>query len=251
MTSPLTLLFGPWAPDVANNAVPVASAQATLPCADCQNVYFQDGNYQTLPGLNALGPAAPSQVLSAYSWYDQTDAEEIVFAGSSFGISEMVDQMWSDVPLSTGVTAVQSFGVTLQFSLSGQVKSTGIALGLTLGRSTAFERLLTATLVAGANVVVNGYVAGTIGSLTPSTDLFGHLVSVISNQLGVPGGSSVRINTANLGADYFTSLSVPALGVLLQSSDATYSSTAGASTWVFGTTIPFVTGNSYSVQMLR
>ena len=65
MPAPLTLNFGPWLPDVANSGVAVDAQQgaATIPLADCLNVYYADGQYRSFP--TATNEAANDYVLSA------------------------------------------------------------------------------------------------------------------------------------------------------------------------------------------
>jgi len=50
----ITLEHGSWSPDLQNNAVEVTPGQPEVeaPSADCLNVYYQDGGYRCLPGIN-------------------------------------------------------------------------------------------------------------------------------------------------------------------------------------------------------
>ena len=56
MADPYTIHYGPWSPDLANVAVEFSPQSATndVPCADCLNVYYADGCYQSLQGPATL-----------------------------------------------------------------------------------------------------------------------------------------------------------------------------------------------------
>lgn len=270
MAQPYTVQFGPWSPDLSNVAVQMPNqwGATPLPCADCLNVYYQDGNYRVLPGLNTIGPSLGTQIQAAFTWYDDTADEEIVFAATSNGISALADNMWSTVLLSTGITTIVSTGLVLGtgglgFGLvqSGQANSLGTRATMGLGKSTVLGQILNGILVAGRGFDYVGYQTQSsglpqAGSLTPSTDIHGNLVTNISyTNLEVLGGTTsftaVSINAPNLGQSYFSALVVPALGVNLASSAALYASTATASSWTFfATAVNFVPGTEYNVSLL-
>jgi hypothetical protein len=189
----ISIQYGQWSPDTANVAfqMPDQQGPVTVPVADCLNVYFQDGAYRVLPSLSSIGPALGYQSLNAFTWYDQVSQKETVFAAGANSISQLIDGSWNSVPISAGA------------------------------------QLLNTTLTAGVSGSNTGYSAGSYGSLGQTTDINNNTVGVISQNTtsGSAPVFTVTLDTANLGANYFASISFPGLNLSLPSSSATYSST--------------------------
>ena len=122
---PLTLQFGPWAPDLKDVPVQVPDTQGPLPvpCADCLNVYYANGAYKSIPSL-AVGSidgnpvaALSAQALQAISYYDNVEQQETIFVGTQTGIQQLgANGMWSTVPFLTNQSAAivgQSIGFAI------------------------------------------------------------------------------------------------------------------------------------------
>jgi hypothetical protein len=307
----ITIQYGGWTPDIANVGfqMPDQQGPVTVPMADCLNVYFQDGVYQSLPAPASIGPVLGYQCLNAFTWYDQVNGQEIVFAAGANAMSDLIDGAWSAVPISAGqqllnatLTAGNS-GTTIGYSLAApygtlnptsdinnnpiglisqsfpggiptfMVTINGTNLGanyfasiyfpslnLSLPTSSATyssstsTTLLNATLTAGNALPSSvGYataavLGAAIGTLSPSVDSNGNSIAAIYSH----GGHffSFIIQTASLGATYFTNLQIPSLGVTLLASAATYSTASGQSTWTWNSVVPIVSGNAYNVLVV-
>lgn len=74
MSQNYTIFYGPWAPDLSNNPVPMTQYAAitptTVPCADCLNVYYADGSYQSLPSPVALASISAGLPSGAFTAID-------------------------------------------------------------------------------------------------------------------------------------------------------------------------------------
>ena len=56
----ITIQYGGWTPDIANIGfqMPDQEGPVTVPVADCLNVYYANGVYQSLPTLSAVSGSA-------------------------------------------------------------------------------------------------------------------------------------------------------------------------------------------------
>lgn len=128
-----TIVYGAWAPDLANVGVALSSWQSsvevTLPVADCNGVYWEDGSYRCLPGLSPIGPSLGIPITNAVSWYDEASGKEIIFAATANGLSMLEDGAWSSVPIQS----------------NAQVSAVGALIQLTLGTPTYFSSSLSIT----------------------------------------------------------------------------------------------------------
>src|SRR6185437_6444198 len=108
MPRPYTIRFGPWTPDLQDVAVEMPNqwSDTELPVADCQNVYWQDAAYRCLPGLASIGPSLGTPILDAFTWYDNTQQKEVLFALTANGAFTMIDQVWSAISTETNESAV-------------------------------------------------------------------------------------------------------------------------------------------------
>lgn len=96
MAQPLTLMFGPWVPDVTDMPIPVSQAVMMVPLADCENVYYVNGNYQSLPTAVKQGAALPGQCLGAFTAIDQEGKPQI-YAGTQTNLYHWNGASWDDV----------------------------------------------------------------------------------------------------------------------------------------------------------
>jgi hypothetical protein len=228
---PVTIQYGPWAPDLQNVAVqlPELAGPIPVPAADCLGVYYQDGAYRCIPAPAEIAPSVGSQVLSAFTWYDESTGEEIVFFAGSDAINALIAGSYTGIPVGFAPT---SFGIQITL---GQISVfAGIYNGsLIEGNSNSWEGYNS----AGATYLTSG--TGNFGSISPTTDGNGHSILVLAGRSLHPGGSStiLVIGAGSLGSSYFTTLSGTALTSSLASSAATYSTGSGYSQWVW-------TGNS-------
>lgn len=247
MADPNTLQFGPWAPDLQDNPVQVAPnfGAMLVPLADCMNVYYADGNYRCLPSALPIGPPVGIPVLNAYTYYDDVYDQEVIFAGLSGAIAALIDEQWANVPLSISAS-VQGTGLVIGIEWGGAVKGAGSAIGITLGSGIGGGQLLNATMVAGRSGATSGYVSGSYGSLTPTSDINGNAVAQLTAFGGLPLPNTIlTMSPAGLGASYFTALN--ANGITLLASAATYSTSGGISQWKWPTNLGFNSGSSYNV----
>lgn len=249
---PCTVQFGVWAPDLQNVAVqiPAVPGPIPVPCADCLNVYYQDGAYRCLPAPRSFGPSLGAQALNAFTWYDQTSGDELVFAATANGISQLLSGAWSSIPV-INVLSVSINGQSLKVTVGANPLLSSQNISLSQGAiGVHSDQIINATMVAGSpvNPDKTGYIASTYGSLTPSTDYNGNLVRVINNDSGFPR-LTLEIDAASLGQSYFTLLEITGFGTYASSS-ATYSTSGGTSTWVWtGSGTGFTPGNSYPVVL--
>lgn len=249
MPAPATVTFGPWSPDIQNDPVEVAPGfgAQTMPCADCLNVYFQDGNYKLIPSPNLTGPTLGAPALNAFTWFDDVAGQEIVFAGTANGLDELIDGVWSVVPLSISASVAVN-GIRIGITQGGLVQAAPVGLAISLGTVTiGGGQLINAVLVGGP--ASNGYLSGSFGSLTPSADIRGNVISefdIVSSH-GIQF-TRLTYNTAALGASYFSS--VVCNGTTLTSGTASYSTSGGVSQWTWTPvpTFPPGTGVSFVIN---
>lgn len=136
MANWLTLQFGPWAPDLQNTPIPVGNVSETqIPCADVLNVYYQDGAYRCLPSLAPIASGAIGTVVSAFTYYDNVGAQDIVFIATANGIETLIDGVYTPVAFETDAS-VTGTGLALKSSLAGTITGAGLQLTSTLGSGT-------------------------------------------------------------------------------------------------------------------
>jgi hypothetical protein len=88
------------------------------------------------------------------------------------------------------------------------------------------------------------------GTISSGTDSNGNVVALINqfvSQIGSGQFFTFTLNTASLGATYFSTLQIPSLGITLLASSATYSTGAGQSSWQWNTYVPWNAGTAYNV----
>lgn len=230
MAQPYTLQFGSWSPDLQNVAVqmPFQYTATVVPSADVLNVYYQDGAFRCLPSPQSFGPAVSSRVLNALTWYDNTNAQEIVFAATTNAIYALIDSAWNAVTIEQSAS-VQGSGVVLQLILAGQTKGVGINISTTIGSGSIGGQILNATLVIGSGGGgVFGYVAGQYGSLTPSVDIDANAIyEIIFQQIHATYVSIAITSAASLGQSYFSTVINGGNQLFTNAANCNYSYTPG------------------------
>lgn len=139
MADPYTIRFGGWLPDLQNNGVevPPQDNDIELPAADCLNVYWQDSSYRCLPSLASIGPSLGTPILDCFTWYDNTQGKEVLFATTANGLWTLVDGVWSSVSIETqeGVTG---FSISIRLgSVKGLATSVSPASESASGSTTS------------------------------------------------------------------------------------------------------------------
>jgi hypothetical protein len=250
MAQPCTVQFGLWSPDLDNVAVqmPIIPGPIPVPCADCLNVYYQDGAYRCVPSPQPIGPSLGSQALNAFTWYDETSGDEIVFAATANGISGLTSDEWISIPVLNALSIALS-GLSLKLNVGAAIllQSNGITLSQGSVAITRSE-LLSASMLTGeqAGGIQTGYQSGSFGQLSPSTDVNGNLVTVLkTNSDNIT--LTLTIATAGLGQSYFSSINTTV--ATYTSASATYSSSGGVSTWVWPDNPFFNPGTSYPITI--
>lgn len=147
--TPTTLQFGPWAPDSSNQGFPVpwGPSLGAVPLADCVNVRFADGNWLCAESPQPVGPALSEPAVAAFTWYDNTGSQEIVFAGTADGVQQLVDGVWSTVPLANASAVTIAKGFSSVSNLGGLTQAVGFKSTTKLGAVT-----ITATPAVKASV---------------------------------------------------------------------------------------------------
>jgi hypothetical protein len=171
MPKPYTVRFGPWLPDITNVGVemPYQWSDTELPVADCQNVYWQDGAYRCLPGLSSIGPTLGTPILSCFTWYDNTQSKEIVFAATANGFFQLEDGVWTQIPVQQNASAG-----TVGFAINiGLGSPTGLATAMSPTSESATQNsasytfpALTAVIGYGSASSYNWYFTGQSGTGT-------------------------------------------------------------------------------------
>lgn len=104
MPQPYTMQFGPWVPDGSDASFqPAQNTAFEVPVADCLNVYWVNGAYQSLPTLTALG-ALPAACLGAYTALDSSGSPQI-YAGTATDLYRWNGSSWVSVSKSAGAYA--------------------------------------------------------------------------------------------------------------------------------------------------
>lgn len=127
MPKPYTIKFGPWAPDLQDVGIemPFQWSDTQLPVADCENVYWQDAAYRCLPAPAPTGPSLGTPILDCFTWYDNSEQKEVLFAATANGLSALIDGAWSALSIETEEGAT---GLSISMALgAAQGLATSIA----------------------------------------------------------------------------------------------------------------------------
>jgi hypothetical protein len=272
---PLTLQFGPWSPDLANVPVQAPDTQGpvVIPCADCLNVFYANGAYQSMASPAAATidgntvAALTNQAVGAFSYFDNVQQQETIFVGTSGGIQQLATTgFWNTVPFVTQLSVSVS-GLSLTF-VAGPLPNTdrliGVATSFTLGTVTIGIEgtVIIAALLTeqgygsphGGGVIESqtvGYRLGAQGGTLVSTNLpIGAVVQLsdfISGGYGQSATFSLSV-TPDPGATAYTQITANGTTQLFAS--ATYSWTTGVSTWVFPKAFGLAAGTTYAVTVI-
>lgn len=258
--SPTTLTFGPWAPDLSSQGVPViwtVPSLGAVPCVDVLNVRYQDSNWICCESPVVAGPSLADMAVGAFTWYDNTGSQEIVFAASADGISALIDGAWVSVPTENFVS-VTARGFSSFSRMAAMTQARGFSSTTKVGTVTTslsgfvYDGTLTQGSASGGLLV--GYGTG-YGSMSPSNDTRGNQILTLA---AAPTASqlSLQIGKGNLGQTYFTTITItgPSSTLSLSASAATYNTDGSTeSTWRWsGSVNPFGTnpaGTTYHVRL--
>lgn len=264
---PITLQFGPWAPDQADTPVQVQDNQGPMmvPLADVLNVYFQNGSYKSIASpanstINGNTIAALSdQALAAFSYFDNVAQQETIFAGTQGGIQQLKpDGTWITVPFISSLN-VGLIGASMSFSV-GNFANTNKLRGSTLTFTTGVMN----PVLSGIAFVAGSYSASGInysginrqGHPGPipgfGTAIFANIeFGSFQTLMDVTAeGSFLIVGTAtNPGQSAFAS--ILSNGVTQTSASAIYSFSAASqqATWEFPLAFGFAQGTTYQVLL--
>jgi len=115
MPQPFAINFGPWVPDGADVVVgmPNQYAPATIPLADCLNVYWSDQGYRSLSGYGVFSNALSSQCLGAFTALDVSTAR--LYCGTSSDLFYFPGAPPTNVSKSAGAYTGTTFWSFAQF----------------------------------------------------------------------------------------------------------------------------------------
>lgn len=261
---PLTIQFGPWAPDQSENPVQFYDqlGPVAVPCADCLNVIYTNGNYRSIasPQMATIdgNPIQPMAVppVSAFSYFDTVEQQETVFAGTATGVQQLnADGSWSQISLIT-TQAVALTGLSMSFT-PGHFANALTPLGQKIRTSVGVLTPVIegTTFVAGGhtlnlqppftNIVYAGYSSSSsnpFGTLVTQSLPFGTLASLYD----AFGGSVLAVNSATDPTQTaFTN--IKANGKTYTAASAIYSYSRGLARWQFPAAFGFASGTTYQV----
>ena len=271
---PVTIQFGPWAPDQDDTPIQIPDTQEPLPvpCADVLNVIYTNGNYRSIESPviatingNLIQPISATPV-NAFSYFDQVAQQETVFAGTGTGVQQLnPDGSWSQVTLiTTQITAL--IGQAMNFIVGNFLNSNtarssvmrftvGALTPVISGQSFVAGRVVL-WLPLNTSVTYTGYsnVAPTFGSVSSSNPFAFGTLQTIKDMLGTLSGSTNGSTfsvgtTSDPGKSAFTTITVN--GVTMSSASAvySYSATNQIASWTWSALFGLATGNTYSVSV--
>lgn len=136
MPKPYTVKFGQWLPDLQDVGVemPFQWTETELPVADCENVYWQDAAYRCLPAPDPFASSLGIPILACFTWYDNTAGKEIVFATTASGVYQLVDNVWTQIPVQQNASAgtigyAISLGMGVPFAVAVNLSGDQSAIG--------------------------------------------------------------------------------------------------------------------------
>jgi len=99
VAQPFTIQFGPWTPDLANVPVQVPQMPGPIPvpCADCLNVYHNNGVYKSLPTQVAVSgsPALAGQCVGAFTFLDSSGTPIPIAGSIGTGLYAWMNSAWA------------------------------------------------------------------------------------------------------------------------------------------------------------
>lgn len=172
---PITLQFGPWSPDLANDPVQIPDTQGPMPipCADVLNVYFANGSYKSIPSpLPAVVAGVSAQVLpeaavSAYSYFDYVEQQQTVFVGTVEGVQQLApDGSWNFLSFLTN-QGTALIGTSLKLTIGHFANTDKLAGAKVKFIAGAFSARITGTSIVAGQVVLGGGGGGGGGGIQP------------------------------------------------------------------------------------
>lgn len=278
---PITLQFGPWSPDLANDPIQIPDTQGPVPiaCADVLNVFYANGSYKSIPSpapavVNGSTVQPLSDVaLNAYSYFDYVQQQQTVFAGTPSGIQLLnADGSWSTISFLTNQTTTLS-GQSLSFSIGNFVNANRLkslsakfavgkfntsVLGLSFVAGTATYQSGVTTGGQGQDIPIYNTVTGfnklidfpSFGSCAhPAILAGGTMVELMDSQKSPPvKGARFAVSIpVNPGQSGFAT--IKANGKTYTSASATYAYGNGIAIWNFPSAFGFVSGSTYIVTL--
>jgi hypothetical protein len=269
---PVTLQFGPWAPDQADTPIQIPDTAGPLPvpCADCLNVIYTNGNYRSIASpSNATINGNNVQVLNAqpvnaFSYFDQVGRQETVFVGTGSGVQSLnPDGSWSTVNLvTTQITQLIGQAMTFKFGTFQNVNTMkGQKLSFTTGALTA--------VVTGHSIVAGHAQQNDQGSITrwvgynqsAASPTIGSIANVDPFSFGTletlqdmySTGPTVAVFAVVSPADPTqTAFGTMTIGSVTQTSTSasySYSASGHLATWVFPLPFGFTSGTTYTAVL--
>lgn len=160
---PITLQFGAWSPDEANDPIQIPDTQGpvTIPCADVLNVFFANGSYKSMASpLPAVIGGVSAQVLpeaavSAYSYFDYVEQQQTVFVGTVDGVQQLAaDGSWNFLSFLTN-QGTALIGTAMKLTIGHFANTDKLA-----GAKIKFTAGLFSARIAGTSIVAGQVVFG-------------------------------------------------------------------------------------------
>lgn len=265
---PVTIQYGPWSPDQADTPIQIPDTNGPLPvpCADCLNVIYTNGNYRSINSPsnatingNAIKVMTVSPV-SAFSYFDQVAQQETVFAGTSTGVQQLnPDGSWSNVTLiTTQITAL--IGAALRFVAGNFLNSNsarGAGLLFTIGAITPSitgQAFVAGTVTLHSPFGATKYVGYNQTAIGPN---FGSLAVTDSFTFGtfealedVSGSSNFIVGAlSDPGKGAFATMLVNGVTQTSASCGYAYSASQQTATWAFPAAFGLSPGTTYTVVL--
>lgn len=276
---PLTIQFGPWAPDLNDTPMqmPDSTGPVPIPCADILNVFYSNGSYRSIPGPIAATidgnpiAAISTTPVSAFSFFDNVAQQETVFAGTAVGVQQLnADGSWSMINLVTSQSA-QLVGQSMKLALGNFLNTTSLSSMVITSTIGKFSVQLTgATIVAGQIVTAfpgskvspgapSSYLTGyssvipIVGTLAGQGTLFGGKVQIVRDYYGgdgsIPAGATFSVGTASdPGKSVFTTITANGTTLTSAAAGYGYSSATQQATWFWaGSFFGLAPGTTYPI----
>ena len=211
MADPFTIHYGPWTPDLANVAGEFSRQfQVTdVLTADCNNVYYADGCYRSLPSAVSLQPITQHQPLDAFTGID-VSGKPAVFLGTSTRAYTFVRGAWFDIgaaPYNAQQWQFAQFGQTV-YAVDGSIAAAntdGLQQTLVGDVSMIAAGVLTLT---GSSITANVLTVGAVSVPQGVPSLL--QVGMIITGIGVTAGTNIlSLGTGTGGAGTYNVSTTP------------------------------------------
>lgn len=180
----ITIQYGPWLPDLASTPfqMPDQQGPVQVPCADCLNVYYANGVYQSLPTAAAVAgsPNLSAQVVGANTVIDSAGIPVPMAGVSSVSGTTAIyywnGNTWTSMTLNPAQLVLTTVAVSWSFTVFGTqyygliVPQQIWLLGTVAGSLYSGAPGATWNLVSGAPLAT---VMGVVGQFVMLGDLYG------------------------------------------------------------------------------